>query len=267
MNPFTTPGAISWSELQTSDHTAAVSFYSAVFGWDVQTRELDLGPYSVVSSGSSPAGGIMTDPSGGRVPPHWVFYVTVPDVDAAAEKVKRLGGAVLMEPLEAPGIGKMCVVQDPQGAVFELVSYVESFLTDELRSVEFVRSFATHGLFSWFELRTKDVAAASEFYSSLFGWEITVEQMAMGPYSIIKVGEVGIGGILAPPGLEMPNHWGGYVTIDDADLVAEKVRSEGGTVVAGPMDLPSVGRMVIFLDPQGASLACLAYLPMEGVTT
>jgi len=193
MNPFATPGAISWSELQTSDRDAAVSFYSSVFG-------------------------------------------------------------------------RMCVVQDPQGAVFELISYDESFLTEKTTSVDFARCFATHGLFSWFELRTKNVQAASEFYSSLFGWEITTEQMSMGPYSIIKVDGVGIGGILNPPGLETPNHWGGYVTVDDADQIADKVRSAGGIIVAGPVDLPSVGRMVMFLDPQGASLACLAYLPMKGVT-
>ena len=80
-------------------------------------------------------------------------------------------------------------------------------------------AYKTHGAFSWAELMTADPKAAVEFYGSLFGWAVETMDMGMGPYHVIKAGDVSVGGIMgmppdAPP---MPTAWGSYVTVRNVD--------------------------------------------------
>ena len=53
----------------------------------------------------------------------WGCYVTVDDVDTTLAKVRSLGGSVLMEPMEVKGVGRMAVIQDPQGAALSVITY------------------------------------------------------------------------------------------------------------------------------------------------
>jgi hypothetical protein len=61
----------------------------------------------------------MTGPEWRGVPPHWMVYVAVDDIDAAARKVVELGGKVCVPPTTIP-VGRFAVVNDPQGATFSL---------------------------------------------------------------------------------------------------------------------------------------------------
>jgi predicted enzyme related to lactoylglutathione lyase len=73
-------------------------------------------------AGSFPLGGMFTKPPEMPGPPMWLFYISVPSVDSALEKVKELGGKVLNGPMEVPGGDKIAQCMDPQGAVFALHS-------------------------------------------------------------------------------------------------------------------------------------------------
>jgi predicted enzyme related to lactoylglutathione lyase len=122
-------------------------------------------------------------------------------------------------------------------------------------------AFKTHGAFSWCELTTTDPAAAAEFYGQLFGWTPKDMGDAMGGYRVINVGESGIGGIMgmppnAPP---MPPHWGCYVTVANVDETAAKAVALGGKLLVPGMDIPTVGRMAVLQDPQGAVISVIAY--------
>lgn len=125
MNPFETHGAFSWSELMTSDPKAACDFYTKVFGWKVETSDMGSGPYHVLKVGDASVGGIMGKPPGtpGDMPPMWGCYVTVKNVDETLASVKRLGGGVLMEPMDVKGVGRMAVIRDPQGAALSVIQY------------------------------------------------------------------------------------------------------------------------------------------------
>jgi predicted enzyme related to lactoylglutathione lyase len=80
--------------------------------------------YTVVSAGDKDVGGIMKIPPHAQgMPPSWGCYVTVDDVDATARTAQELGGKVLMGPQDIPGVGRFCVIQDPQGAVISAISY------------------------------------------------------------------------------------------------------------------------------------------------
>jgi predicted enzyme related to lactoylglutathione lyase len=85
--------------------------------------------------------------------------------------------------------------------------------------------------------------------------------MPEGRYHVVTVGDTAVGGIMrSPPGAaSMPPAWGSYVTVSDVDAVIGKVPSLGGKVVAGPFDVPKVGRMAVLQDPQGAVINVMQY--------
>ncbi len=125
MDPFTTPGAFSWSELMTKDPQAAAGFYAALFGWTIEVMDMPTGPYRVVKAGGTPVGGIMGMPPGnGTMAPNWCPYVTVGDVDATVSHAASLGGMVLHPPTDIPGVGRFAVIADPQGAPLNVMAYL-----------------------------------------------------------------------------------------------------------------------------------------------
>jgi uncharacterized protein len=122
-----TPGKFMWNELMTTDAEAASKFYSAVVGWNVGSMPMPDGSgekYHLWKAGDQDAGGMMqmSGPQFAGVPPHWMSYVHVADVDACAAKVAPAGGKVAQPPFDIPGIGRMCVIIDPQGAALALMT-------------------------------------------------------------------------------------------------------------------------------------------------
>ena len=117
-------GTFGWNELGTRDTGGAKQFYSAVFGWGTQEEESErAGTYTVWKVGDAMVGGMLDLGAVGvpdEVPPHWLVYFTVEDVDATVEKVKSGGGDVRMEPMDIP-IGRFAVIADPFGAVFAVM--------------------------------------------------------------------------------------------------------------------------------------------------
>jgi predicted enzyme related to lactoylglutathione lyase len=116
-------GDVSWHELYTTDAAAALKFYGDVFGWPA-TEALDMGEmgkYYMFGSGERFGGGMMNKPPEmAHVPTAWGFYFRVPDVHAAAERVKAGGGKILNGPMEVPGGDWVVNCMDPQGAAFGL---------------------------------------------------------------------------------------------------------------------------------------------------
>ena len=159
------PGTFSWPELATTDQKAGVAFYRALFGWDV--NEQPIGPtevYSMFQMRGKPVGaGVHSAPRGTQmgVPPHWNSYVTVANVDESAKKAESLGGKVLAPPFDVMDAGRMAVLQDPTGAVFEIWQAKRSIGAKILNEP---------GALCWTELTTTDTKAAETFYTGLFGW-------------------------------------------------------------------------------------------------
>ena len=116
-----------------------------------------------------------------------------------------------------------------------------------------------HGAFSWCELMTTDVQAATRFYTELLGW--TTEEVPGMSYTVVKTGDISIGGIMSipPQGAGAPPHWGTYVTVDDVDATARKAQELGATTIVPLTDIPNVGRFYTFQDPQGAVISVITY--------
>jgi len=105
----------------------------------------------------------------------------------------------------------------------------------------------------WVDLSTDDVARATTFYSSLFGWDTQVGPPESGGYVMCEVEgrpAAGIGPKMGPA--EQPNAWTTYLATEDADATASKITEAGGQVLAEPFDVMDVGRMAVGMDPGGA---------------
>lgn len=115
-----------------------------------------------------------------------------------------------------------------------------------------------HGTPVWYELMTRDPAAAKRFYDAVVGWEIEVRPSdPSGEVEYRMIGAPGgpAGGVLtltdtmvaggARPG------WFGYVGVNDVDETVERVEAAGGSTLMPPRDTPGVGRMAMVADPQG----------------
>jgi predicted enzyme related to lactoylglutathione lyase len=117
------PGSFTWSELDTRDVEGAKAFYAAVFGWGAETSDGGGMTYTEWKVGGESVGGMMDMPPGvpDEVPPYWLVYLAVEDVDAAVGRVQELGGTAMMPGMDFPG-GRFAVVSDPQGGMFGLMS-------------------------------------------------------------------------------------------------------------------------------------------------
>jgi hypothetical protein len=123
-NPFTTHGAISWCELQTTDPGAAKEFYRKLFDWEIEENSMGHVGYAVAKAGGNAVAGIMGMPPGTQgLAPMWSCYVTVKDVRETAKLAESLGGKVLVPPMDIAGVGTFCVLQDPQGASICAMAY------------------------------------------------------------------------------------------------------------------------------------------------
>ena len=115
------------------------------------------------------------------------------------------------------------------------------------------------GRFLWHELLTSDPAAAIAYYSKVVGWK----KETWGPdesYQMLAGPGGAMAGVLALPeeAKDTPPHWLTYIGTPDIDATCKKAVDLGAEVLHGPMDVPTVGRMAVLLDPQGAVFAVYA---------
>jgi predicted enzyme related to lactoylglutathione lyase len=222
------PGTFCWADLGTTDVEAATAFYGDVFGWEAdgsrfRLAETDVGGVQAASEAS------------------WRSRLSVEDVDALVERVRELGGEVLIEPLDVESAGRLAAVADPTGAAVEL------WQPRELAGAGRVNDA---GYMCWNELASPDPGRSREFYAALLGWEIEPEETG---YGVIRRGGAVNGGIRPQQDGE-PAHWLVYFTVDSCDDAVAAVRAGGGSIIAGPMDTP-MGRVAAVRDPQGAPFA------------
>lgn len=119
-------GTFSWVELMTSDLKGAEAFYGKLFGWAFKDGPINGMEYRIVAAGDQDVGGLMALPENlKQAPPSWGAYVTVDDVDETSRQAESLGGKVLMQPHDIPTVGRIAVIQDPQGAVISAISYAK----------------------------------------------------------------------------------------------------------------------------------------------
>lgn len=241
-----------WYELMTTDMKAAEAFYGTVVGWTPAPFEASPQPYTLFNrSGAIPVAGVMAKPDGVSAPPFWSMYVAVPTIEDAAAQIRRLGGDECSPVIDVPGIGRMQMMKDPQGAAFYIY---QPAATDQLPEAA-----PELGEASWLELMTTDALAAMTFYHEVFGWEPS-EAMDMGPigtYQMFNRPHGMIGGMMnTPPEMaQVPPNWQIYFRVPDITAAVQRITANGGTILNGPMQVPGGDWVVNAMDPQGAAFA------------
>jgi len=117
------PGAIMWNELMTSDQTDATEFYTGLLGLGSGSMEGPMEYTLLKVSGDDVAGVMPITEDMGPVPPNWMVYFGVANVDDTTSQAEALGAIVLVPGTDIPGVGRFATIQDPQGAVFGMFTH------------------------------------------------------------------------------------------------------------------------------------------------
>jgi uncharacterized protein len=107
----------------------------------------------------------------------------------------------------------------------------------------------------WYELRTTDMKAAEAFYRDVVGWKTSPFDGTGQPYTMFKrSGDLSTAGVMTkPPEVKAPPFWAMYIGVPKLEEAASKITRLGGKAHTEVIDIPTVGRMQMFMDPQGAA--------------
>ncbi|HYO14116.1 MAG TPA: VOC family protein [Thermoanaerobaculia bacterium] len=248
-------GKFVWHDLMTTEVDNAVAYYTALLGWGIKEVEMEgYGAYKMIHAAGTEHGGFVQLGPEDAVPPHWISYATVDDVDAATAKAVELGGQAPVPGMDIPGVGRFGVIMSPTGAA---ISPYKSSTSSGEEGAEIPQM----GTFCWHELLAADPQRDAKFFCEIFGWRTEEVPMGeMGTYTLFKRLDTGkdAGGMMPKPAdAEGPSSWLPYVLVENADATAAKVGELGGKIYVQPMDIPGVGRFLVTSDPQGAMIAFL----------
>lgn len=244
-------GRFCWYELMTTDPGGVPDFYGPVTGWTTEPAEDMESPYTMWMNDGTPIGGVTGLPEEAareRVRPHWLVYVSTPDLTDTKAEAMELGAQVLHE-MKIPSVGDLAIIRDPQGAVFS--AYEPAGETPGHDGPPAI------GEFSWNELATEDPERAWAFYSRLFEWQKgdAMDMGEAGTYQMYHRGAHPLGGIYERPAEIPASAWLFYVRVPDVEKAVATLRDLGGELLNGPMEVPGGDTVAQCLDAQGAAFA------------
>jgi predicted enzyme related to lactoylglutathione lyase len=250
------PGTPGWVDLGSPDLEASKRFYTELFGWTAHvTPDPAAGGYTIFQKGDQPvagAGPLFSEDQ----PPAWSTYVITDDADAAATRVDSAGGKVVMAPMDVMDAGRMAVFLDQAGAAISVW---------QPGTMPGAGVFNEPGTLCWNELTTRDPDGSKAFYGAVFGWGAEDNEYGPVTYTMWKLGDKLIGGMMPMVGdmwpADLPPHWMIYFAVEDCDASAARVAELGGVVSVAPTDIPT-GRFAVVADPQGAFFSIMKMNPM-----
>lgn len=249
------PGVPCWVETLQADPRAAIDFYAGLFGWEIAGPGPMPDPnaeFYVARVGGHDVAGIATLPKGAGAPA-WTTYVRVDDVDSAAERARRAGGAVVAVPFDANPAGRAAVIACPAGAIFGVW---QAGAREGAQLVNAPNAWAMS------TLRTNDLAGATSFYGTLFGWQPQTFGAGASAVTLARLPGY-VGGTEAQPVprdvvacmLEAddaaPASWNVDFWVDDTDAAAQRAVRLGGAIVVPPYDTP-IFRQAVLADREGS---------------
>lgn len=250
-------GSFIWYELITPDPDGARRFYDAVVGWTVEATSAFPNGYRMIGRADGRnAGGILPLTAEMRAQgagPIWLGYVAVDDVDSTLAAMRTDGAQAPMPAFDIPGIGRVALVADPQGAPIYIMRAQPPAGQDDATSDVFSADEAQH--VRWNELSTTDPDGAIAFYRRHFGWtqEGSMPMGELGDYRFIQAHGVGIGAVMPKMPQVPASMWSYYIGVDDIDRATDAVTAGGGAILNGPMEIPGGEFALNAIDPQGAA--------------
>src|SRR5208282_1422405 len=157
----------------------------AVFGWQTGEYPGAGTKYTLWKNQGKDIGGLMKRPME-SIPPQWLAYVTVADANATAKKAGEAGGKVVTPPFDVPTVGRIAVLQDPQGAALGIIQPTNKPATCNANQIV------------WCDIPVTDLDRAIRFYSAVLGAPIKKEQHEGMSFAVLPHAEEhGVGGCLS----------------------------------------------------------------------
>jgi len=246
------PGTFGWIDLSTNDVGAAKAFYAGLLGWEMTDLPTDVGvDYTMCAKAGKEVAGLGPQPPGlaeAGVPSLWNAYVIVDSADDAAAAAVQAGGTVPMPAMDVMDQGRMAMITDPTGATFGVW---------QARAHQGAELTQAPGSLIWTELRTRDLMAATAFYTDVFGWSWGDAESGY-PIALLDSAadpaKDGIAGAMSMPDgvpAEAPAHWQIYLGVADVDAAAARAIELGGSVFLPTMTMDEMTFAGI-TDPTGA---------------
>jgi uncharacterized protein len=249
--PTYAPGTPIWIDLGTPDLAASTRFYTQLFGWQAEDTGEQTGHYTMLRQDGKAVAAIGPLMSPGQ-PTAWTTYISTPNAEETAKKVTEAGGQVLSAPMQVMDEGTMGVFADPTGAAFAV------WQPAKMKGAELVNKPNSLG---WNELATRDMGAATAFYTKVFPWTAKTSDMpGGGQYTEWLIDGKSIGGGMTIGQMipaNVPPHWLVYFVVANTDDTVKKAQELGATVLSPATDIPQ-GRMAVLSDPQSAAFAVIA---------
>jgi predicted enzyme related to lactoylglutathione lyase len=239
-------GKFVWYDLFTQDLQSTSTFYQELFGWTfTDTASSNTRVKTIKRDGVPIANAVEIDPlkknSNESV---WLGYISVPDVDKAAELVKLHNGTLYEKPKDLPNRGRIAIVIDGEGAIFGLVHSPEGDPpdSDDIRN-SFIGS----------ELWTTDLNRAITFYGALAGYELNIVDVGQdGKYHFLQCDNIPRAGVVKIPWDDVKPNWIPYIAVKDITETIDKAEALGGRVLIKPPKEIRDNPLAIIADPAGA---------------
>jgi predicted enzyme related to lactoylglutathione lyase len=249
-------GKVIWADLVTPDVDAAKRFYGALFGWTF--RDVPGDPnYTLALLDGEPLAGLFQKPlsTGQSQQPAWLTFLAVRDVDAVQHAVLQHGGKVLSKPHDYPQRGRQAVLADPDGAVFAVLAAQGGDPSDYV---------AEPGERIWSSLMVKDPKRETEFYKTLFGYDVydlASDGESEGQHYVLSGDSYARVGLNALPADSKRRHahWLNFVRVANAAEAAKKVVVLGGRVLVEPRMDRHGGQLAVVADPSGAPFGLMEW--------
>ena len=243
-------GRIIWHDLFSGDRQRSMEFYRRVAGWQYMTEHATDFAWGggekefILALLDDEAGaGIAQTPE--AFPNSWIAYVEVADVGAACAQAEKLGGTILREPFEVPGVGRNALLRDPAGALIGLA----------LSRHDYPAPAQQFGPEVYLAGQSEFPTA---FYSKLFDWTLSTEPNgADGDRRIVgssstEIGRYVIGGIKDAESAWLPG-----VRVADARSAAREAKLLGAQLLEGEPSEDRESSLLLMRDPDGASISLM----------
>ncbi|MEO7998917.1 MAG: VOC family protein [Gemmatimonadaceae bacterium] len=248
-------GDFCWINILTPSVDSAREFFHELLGWSYEAVE---GAGHIILVNGRRIGGIFASDGVGMpagTHPHISVVLKVDDASHAARRVSMLGG-LSRSPFDIPDQGRMSVCHDSNGAAFDV------WETTTMSGIE--ANSTLHGVPSWFEAVTTDVARATDFYCDLFGWSASAYTGGPVAYTTFALDGRPIAGMLSindipPHDVPVLPHWGTYFTVDDAAAVVAKAVALGANNSVPLMTIAGGARIAGFESPHGVPFYVIEY--------
>lgn len=247
------PGKLVWADLFTTNPDEATKFYTGLLGWTASPLEQKGKGYIVFSAAGVPVAGLVPrSVTGANHPSRWIGYVSVPDIDAALDRVTKNGGIIRAPARKFPDRGREAIIADKDGVPLGLIQSSSGDAPD-------LQPLA--GTWNWFELYSKAPKDTGDFYNQVLGFDVAPETNSdrKSDFVLSSGGRARAG--IAP--FESDNEkarWLGVIRVEDLDATLAKVPALGGEVLVAPHSVEFGSRFAVVLDSTGGTVGLVQYI-------